>query len=184
MTQIELAEKLNYSDKAISKWERGESVPDIAVLKAIADLFGVSVDYLISRERDTADVPVGDVGRIQKRKRGMITGMSLMLVWVVAIILFIVLDLVGIVGWHWLCFIYAPVCDAALWLVLNSVWFNKRFNFVIVSVLLWLCLAACQLTAVAFGVNIWQVYLLGLPGQVIIALWSRIGKGVRTSWKK
>ena len=50
MTQIELAEKLNYSDKAISKWERGESVPDITVLKAIADMFGVTVDYLLVRE--------------------------------------------------------------------------------------------------------------------------------------
>lgn len=50
MTQLELAEKLNYSDKAVSKWERGESIPDILVLKSIADLFGVTVDYLISEE--------------------------------------------------------------------------------------------------------------------------------------
>ena len=50
MTQIELAEKLNYSDKAVSKWERGESVPDISVLKQIADLFGVTVDYLLGRQ--------------------------------------------------------------------------------------------------------------------------------------
>ena len=41
LTQIELAEKLNYSDKAVSKWERGDSVPDVGVLKQIADLFGV-----------------------------------------------------------------------------------------------------------------------------------------------
>ena len=47
MTQLELAEKLNYSDKAISKWERGESIPDVAVLKNIADIFLVSVDYLL-----------------------------------------------------------------------------------------------------------------------------------------
>ena len=47
MTQIELAEILNYSDKAVSKWERGESVPDISVLKQIADIFGVTVDYLL-----------------------------------------------------------------------------------------------------------------------------------------
>ena len=47
MTQLDLAERLNYSDKAVSKWERAESVPDISVLKAIADIFGVSVDYLL-----------------------------------------------------------------------------------------------------------------------------------------
>ena len=51
MTQIELAEKLNYSDKAVSKWERGESIPDVTVLKTIADLFGVSLDYLLESYR-------------------------------------------------------------------------------------------------------------------------------------
>ena len=40
LTQIELAERLNYSDKAVSKWERAESIPDITVLKTIADMFG------------------------------------------------------------------------------------------------------------------------------------------------
>jgi transcriptional regulator with XRE-family HTH domain len=47
LTQAELAEKLNYSDKAVSKWERGESIPDVIVLKQIAELFGVTVDYLL-----------------------------------------------------------------------------------------------------------------------------------------
>ena len=47
MTQLELAEVLNYSDKAVSKWERGESMPDVITLKAIADLFGVTLDYLV-----------------------------------------------------------------------------------------------------------------------------------------
>lgn len=47
LTQAELAEKLNYSDKAVSKWERGESIPDVIVLKQIAGIFGVSVDYLL-----------------------------------------------------------------------------------------------------------------------------------------
>ena len=55
MTQLELAEKLNYSDKAVSKWERGESIPDISVVMQIADIFGVSVDYLLSTEHTEDD---------------------------------------------------------------------------------------------------------------------------------
>ena len=50
LTQLELAEKLNYSDKTISKWERGESSPDISVLVEIADLFGVTLDDLVKSE--------------------------------------------------------------------------------------------------------------------------------------
>ena len=50
LTQTELADKLNYSDKAVSKWERGDSLPDVIVLKQIADLFGVTLDYLVQSE--------------------------------------------------------------------------------------------------------------------------------------
>ena len=85
MTQIELAEKLNYSDKAVSKWERGESVPDISVLKAIADLFGVTVDYLITADHDPKELEprAEDDEKSKKRKRThvMIAGMSGLLVW-------------------------------------------------------------------------------------------------------
>ena len=42
LTQAELAQELNYSDKAVSKWERGESVPDIETLKNIAEMFEVT----------------------------------------------------------------------------------------------------------------------------------------------
>ena len=47
LTQSQLAEMLNYSDKSVSKWERGDSVPDVFVLKKIADIFGVTVDWLL-----------------------------------------------------------------------------------------------------------------------------------------
>ena len=52
MTQVELGAKLNYSDKTVSKWERGEAIPDAYVLTRLADLFGVSVDYLLERFPD------------------------------------------------------------------------------------------------------------------------------------
>ena len=55
MTQAELAERLNYSDKAISKWERAESIPDIYILKRLADMFGVTVDWLI---KDNGEHPI------------------------------------------------------------------------------------------------------------------------------
>ena len=57
LTQLELAEKLNYSDKAVSKWERGESTPDVAVLTHIADLFGVPLDYLVREDHSGMPTP-------------------------------------------------------------------------------------------------------------------------------
>ena len=51
MTQLQLAEKLNVSDKAVSKWETGKGYPDITLLESIADAFGISVTELISGNR-------------------------------------------------------------------------------------------------------------------------------------
>ena len=56
MTQLELGEKLNYSDKAVSKWEHGDSMPDISVLVEMADMFGVTIDYLVRQEHKPHEI--------------------------------------------------------------------------------------------------------------------------------
>ena len=97
MTQQDLANELNYTDKAISKWERGESVPDILILKQISDMFGVQVDYLLKADH-VAPPPVCEEiipdPKTQQsiRTRGFVTGMSVLLVWIAALVLFIVFD--------------------------------------------------------------------------------------------
>ncbi len=189
LTQIELAEKLNYSDKAISKWERAESTPDITVLKAIADLFGVSVDYLLRSEHDESDQPHTDkkneVIEHIKRRRRVVTVMSVLIVWVIATVVFIVLDLsLNNTSAHLLCYAYAVPTGALVWLVLNSIWDNSRKNYIIISIMMWSLLIAVHLSILAGGVNAWQMYLLGIPGQTIICLWSIIGKGVNKTEKK
>ena len=180
MTQIELAERLNYSDKAVSKWERGESVPDISVLKAIADLFGVSVDYLITAEHLTVNTGADDGGekeRDRRRKHMMITGMSMLLVWLIAAAIFIPIDIVSKTAVaHWLAFVYAVPVSLLVWLIFNSIWFNRRRNFLIISLLTWSLICAIHLTVLINGHNFWQFYLAGIPGQMIIVLWSIIGK--------
>ena len=184
MTQIELAEKLNYSDKAVSKWERGESVPDISVLKSIADMFGVTVDYLITPvSEDEPDSPVFDADleeekhRKKKRTGMMITGMSMLLVWLVALVIFVPIDIAleGVVA-HWLAFAYAVPASMLVWLIFNAMWFNRRKNYLIISLMVWTLICAVYLTVLVAGYNVWQLYLLGIPGQLIIILWSRIGK--------
>ena len=63
MTQIELAEKLNYSDKAVSKWERGESVPDVLTLMHLADQFGITVNDLVC---DPNALPANSDSKLEK----------------------------------------------------------------------------------------------------------------------
>lgn len=170
-TQITLAERLNYSDKAVSKWERGESVPEIGVLKEIADLFGVTLDYLVQKEHPVKQKPTG---KVSKHNHAFITAMSVLLVWLVATVAFVVIDLSTTTYAHWLSFVWAVPVSFVVWLVLNSVWFNRRLNFLIISLLMWSALAALYLSFIPFGVNIWLVFVIGAPGQIIVLLWSRL----------
>lgn len=178
MTQNELAEKLNYSDKAVSKWERGESMPDVSVLKNIADLFGVTVDYLLQAEPEKVEkvetaadtAPVSSHGN-----HAVITVLSVLLVWLVATMCFIALDIV----WPknavtWLSFLYGVPVSMIVWLVFNSIWFNRRRNYVIISLLMWSVLVCIFLTLTAAGYPIWKFFLLGIPGQIAIYVWSRL----------
>ena len=184
MTQLDLAEKLNYTDKAISKWERGESLPDITVLKTIADIFGVTVDYLLQSSHEVveekADPREEELSRARaKRARGFITGMSVLLVWLAATVLFIILDMIPLdIYGHWLVFLSAIPVSCIVWLVLNSIWFNRRRNYLIISLLMWSALALSYLIVLCYAqYHIWQVFLMGIPGQAIIIMWSNINRG-------
>lgn len=173
LTQIELAEKLNYSDKAVSKWERGESIPDVMVLKAIADLFEVSLDYLLEDEHAQPAAPQ-QKAVFSLRNRTVVTLLSELIVLFLATVCYVVIDMI----WpglkiRWLPFIYAIPVGMIVWLVFNSIWFNPRRNYLIISLLMWSLLLTATLTLYACAVNAWQLLVLGIPGQIAILIWSR-----------
>ena len=181
MTQIDLAEKLNYSDKSVSKWERGESVPDVTVLMEISSMFGVTLDYLVEEEhtaKTSAEMSGGKKAPSRKtvRNRGFITGMCILLVWLIAAMAFVVCDIVPSVNYgHFLAFAYAVPVSMIVWLIFNAIWFDKRRNFLIISLLMWSFLASfCLSFSILGGMNIWLVMILGVFGQAIILLWSKL----------
>ncbi|MBQ1898350.1 MAG: helix-turn-helix domain-containing protein [Ruminococcus sp.] len=162
LTQAQLGEKLNYSDKSISKWERGESVPDVFVLKTIADMAGVTVDYIITPHDPDEEVQIEAKG--PRYSRRFITLTVLAGIWALAVLVFVVLWLCGI--FNWLVFIYAIPVSLITLLVLNSVWGDRSWNLYIISGLVWGIICSIYLTAIKF--NWWQLFLLGIPAQIII----------------
>ena len=185
MTQLELAEQLHYSDKAVSKWERGESVPEISTLKAIADLFGVTLDHLVNEHTPGEKRDTAPERKYRFRNRSIVTAMCAVLVWFLALLAFVLLDLLPVeVELHWLAFVYAVPVTLLLWLVFNSVWFKPRTKFLIISALVWSTLASLHVTVLVFGENIWKVYLLGIPAQLVILLWSRIKPVIKNKIQK
>lgn len=171
-TQFELAEKLNYSDKSVSKWERGDSIPDVGVLKEIADLFGVSLDYLVESDHKIKSEPKQKL-KVKMQNHGFITGICIILVWLIATVVYVMIDITTKnVTMHWLSFVYAVPTSIIVWLVFNSIWFNRRRNFMIISFLMWSVLISLFVTFFSF--NLWKIFVSGIPGQIIIFLWSKI----------
>ena len=183
MTQQDLAAKLNYTDKAISKWERGESIPDVMVLKQIADMNGVTVDYLLTDIHEAPEPVAEEKTEVETTKRrqslrtrGFVTGMSVLLVWIAALVLFIVFDTASLdYRSNWVVFACDVPASFIVWLVMNSIWFNRRRNYLIISLLMWSLLALIYIPILLFAErNLWVIFSLGIPGQAIIIMWSRL----------
>ena len=173
MTQLDLAEKLNYSDKAVSKWERGESIPDVFTLKQVADLFSVSVDYLLRADHPSETEAKREYTKRQKRNHAIITALSCMLVWLLACFAFFSADLATAGKPIWLAFLYSVPLTMVVLLVFNSIWGNRRRNFAIISVLVWSFLLCVYISSlVLFQQNIWLLFIVGIPAQIIILLWA------------
>ena len=175
LTQLELAEKINYSDKTVSKWERGESLPDIVVLKSVADLFEVTLDYLVEEEHDGKPVTREMLDKNYRRNCYIITGTSIFIVALMATLIFVILAMIfpG-TSYPWLCYAYSVPAAVIVWLVFNSIWFNPRKNYMIVSLLVWSLLLALYLTFSMLGFYIWPILLIGIPAQLIILVWSKL----------
>ena len=130
MTQLELAEQLNYSDKAVSKWERAESMPDVSVLVEIADLFEVPLDYLVRAEHPQKEIQPSEEALSATYRKGYISGISILLVWLIVVLVYILISFFAKDAHsQWLSFVYAIPVSAIVWLVFNSIWFNPRLNY-------------------------------------------------------
>lgn len=175
MTQLILAEKLNYSDKAISKWERGESFPDVFMLKRLADLFGVSVDYLLSEDHSEAIRREAEVSKMVHRNRILISFLATMLIWLIATVSFVTLGLAlpDSPLPAWVLFIYAIPLSSVVILIFNSIWGRRKLNYLIIAVINWTVLLSVHITIVTLtALNLWIIYIIGVPVQIIIFLWS------------
>ena len=183
LTQVGLAEKLNYSDKAVSKWERGESIPDVLTLMQLAEQFEITVAELLEdpnalpEETTPFQQAMGQVSeKALKRKanKNIILGLSSILVWFVALFLYVVISSFDI-PYSWLAFFYAIPANCIVLLSLRSAWHDFRWNRALISGIVWGSLVSIHLTLLTLAnFNMWKIYLLGILGQLAILLWFRM----------
>ena len=106
-TQGELAEMLNYSDKTISKWENGDSLPDISVLASLAEIYGITLDDLI---HENAAEKVADKAEekkaLERYNQWIILSLSVVVVFLIATLIFVYLKLKANID-YWQAFVWA-----------------------------------------------------------------------------
>lgn len=173
-TQAELAEKINYSDKSISKWESANGAPDVYTLIQLAELYGITVNDFLR-----ADEPEKRLAR-PKNSRIWIMLLSSGIVWLVATCFFITMQLIlpNLAYW-WLSFLYAVAVNAIVLIVFAGMWKYKMTHFVAVTTLIWSSLLCLYLTArfISEGLGndysaLWLLFILGIPLQVLECFWG------------
>ena len=183
LTQAGLAEKLNYSDKAVSKWERGESIPDILTLMQLAELFGITVEDLLADPNalpgnptplEQAMTQVSEKALKRKANKNVIQALSSTLVWFIALLIFVVISSFDL-PYSWVAFLYAIPCNAIVLLSLRSAWRDFRWNRWLISLIFWGFLLAIYASLLVFlKFHMWKLFLLGIPGEIATSLWFRL----------
>lgn len=173
LTQLEVAEKLNYSDKAVSKWEQGESLPGIEVLCKLSELYGVSLDYIVGKKDDEQPLKVKNS---KVRRYRIITLLSILAVWLVAVVCYVAFDL-SLTEKFWMIFCWAVPASFIVALVFDCIWRKGKHLLMLISFLIWSVLLCFCLQFAIY--NIWMLLLVGVPLQVGAVLWELLAREVK-----
>ena len=178
LTQFELAEKMNYSDKSISKWENGDTLPDLETLNELCKFYGVTLDYLTHEVHENKTQFVIEDKKMIVNK-AMIVALIDSIIWMIATIIFVYSILLKKGEPYWPIFIYAvPVtCLVTAIFCRNYFRMTRKGYFVIWTILIWAGISSAFF-AILYNrdIAVWPLFLLGIPAQVSLSIWTFIKK--------
>lgn len=168
MTQAELGSLLNYSDKTISKWERAEAIPDAFVLKQMGEIFGVTVDNLLTSHDEWKPIPVEEPETEQvSYSTGRIIAIAVIGVWTLALTAFVALWLAGLIIWQ--VFVVALPVSILVYMILICVFHRRRYLQHVIAVFVFSLFVAAYLLAYP-RYHPWQLFLIAVPAEIIVYL--------------
>lgn len=169
LTQLDLAYKLNYSDKAISKWERGESLPDLYTFETIAKLYGITINDLVYEKQELIKPH-----KVKKSNHLFVTLLSTILAWFIATLTFVTLMLIPATSSYanWLTFIIAIPCSFIVLTVFSCIWYKNLFRCISVSGIVWGVVLTIQIILQLCNTNNnFLIYIIAGVFQVLVILW-------------
>ena len=168
MTQNELAEKLNYSDNAVSRWERGEVTPSIETLQQISETFSVPLESLF---KENVVVALNNEERTQKIGKLSIMLLFISAIWFIVSVIYVYAETILNIN-LWTMFVWSVPASCLILLPFNELWGRTVFKFVILSIFVWTSLVSFYLQLLKY--NIWLVFIIGIPLQISLVIWAFI----------
>lgn len=169
LTQQKLASEFHYSDKAVSRWETGDSLPDISVLLALCEFYGVDFDWLIHRHDTAPKKTVGDSDN----------GIKIAVVLLCAAVAFTFATLIFVynrimnASHMWVAFVWAVPVSLVFAIYFSRRWWSSLCTTVLVSAWIWSVLTGVYLTMLPVE-NVWPLFLIGIPIEIIVLLLNYI----------
>lgn len=168
ITQTELAEQFGYSDKAISKWENGDTLPDIQTLYQLCEFYNVTLDFLVSEQ--SFEEKIKYINHLNKRviiNNSLIELLYCSFVWILAVIIYVYLYTFSEIN-YWQIFIWAIPATTIVMLLFTKVRKQKLYTFIVRSLFFWTLVTACYIQFIEY--NIWPLFFLMIPIQVALIL--------------
>lgn len=169
LTQAELGERIHYSDKSVSKWERAEAIPDAYVLTLMAKEFGVTVNDLLASDSvwtppvDPESEPVG-------YSRFFVTLCTIAGIWTLCILQFVFVWIFS--GIQWVTLLAGVPLSLIVLLVFNSLWYGGRHNMYIIA-----ALVLCAVALLFLWLWDWRLFLILIPAEAVVYLACQIPPG-------
>ncbi len=164
LTQVELSNKINYSDNAISRWEKGDVLPSLEILQTLALFYGVELSYFIEEHPDE------QTKLLNSKKRVLYWGIlscAILVVWTICTLSFLLIyNNSG--NYYYMVFVWGVPASAFTVRSLVKYYFKDRLSLLTNSIFVWTTLTAAYFQWLSL--NLWQIFLIGMPIQIMLIL--------------
>ncbi len=176
LTQADVANALNYSDKSVSKWEHADSLPDISILSALADMYGVTLDYLTHEDAEEQLAYVNGKHKPDRERQLTIEILAVTIILLCSTVAFVYGYCFREVQYvFWQAYLWAIPASSILLLYFNRVWHkNILASIILKSILLWSLLLCIYLQF--FDYKLWMIFIIGVPIEAIFILSGNLTK--------
>ena len=174
MTQLDLAKEFNFSDKTISKWESGESLPSIDILAQITKYFGITMNDLTDANFEPNQNKKQKIDDL-KIKKIIVSLLFITILWLVLAIVYVYARIYAEAN-LWTVFVWGVPISLIIAISFNKFWGNSKVALYLISALIWSFLTSVYLQFMNY--SLWVIFILGVPSQVLVILWYGLRKQV------